>query len=79
LKETNCIESFNCLNPNKNHASLVEPYLKGIELGVDFLFLSNLNYNYKLIAADICLNKKIETELGYCSDHFGMFINLKYD
>jgi len=78
LKEANLIETFSHLHPNKKHNTLVEAQKKEVDLGVDFLFLSNLNNKIKIVEAGICLQTPIHTAYGYCSDHFGMYLTIHY-
>jgi hypothetical protein len=56
----------------------VEAQKKEVDLGVDFLFLSNLNNKIKIVEAGICLQTPIHTAYGYCSDHFGMYLTIHY-
>jgi endonuclease/exonuclease/phosphatase family metal-dependent hydrolase len=79
IQEANLIETFSHLNIKEKHNTLVEYQNKNIELGVDFIFLSNENIRYKIVESGICLQSQINTDYGYCSDHFGMSLTIQYD
>jgi endonuclease/exonuclease/phosphatase family metal-dependent hydrolase len=78
IKELNAIETFSHLNPNTKHSTLVEGQLKGVDIGVDFIFLNNTLRQFKLQQAKTCINEPIPTQYGFASDHFGMLLKIEY-
>jgi endonuclease/exonuclease/phosphatase family metal-dependent hydrolase len=78
IQEANLIESFSYIQPKEKHHTLVDYLHKNNDLGVDFIFISKEQKQYKITQANICLNEPILTSYGYCSDHFGMLLNIEY-
>jgi endonuclease/exonuclease/phosphatase family metal-dependent hydrolase len=79
IKEINAIETFSHVNPNTTHSTLIDAQLKGVAIGVDFLFLNNITRKFKLKQAKTCINEPIATPYGYASDHFGMLLKIDYE
>lgn len=77
-QDTKLMETFSYLHPQKQHNTLVESHQKKIDLGVDFIFMSNEHKQCKIKEARICLDTPIDTNYGYCSDHFGMLLTIEY-
>lgn len=78
LKNSNLTDCYSKVNPNLPRNTLVDYKDKDIDLGVDYLLIGNLNNQYKITDANICLQYPIDTPYGYCSDHFGILINIEY-
>jgi endonuclease/exonuclease/phosphatase family metal-dependent hydrolase len=78
MQEANLLETFSHLHPKDKHNTLVDFHSKNMDLGVDFLFISNDKKRFSIQEASICLNQPIATNYGYCSDHFGMLLKIEY-
>jgi hypothetical protein len=78
MKEGKLLESFSHMHPKLKHNTLVNFNSKNLDLGVDFLFISNDKKQFSIKEASICLNQSIATSYGYCSDHFGMLLKIEY-
>jgi endonuclease/exonuclease/phosphatase family metal-dependent hydrolase len=80
ISKGNVIDLFSGFDPFVERSSLVEPYEKGKNLNVDYLFTSKKhleNGNMKILYAKTVLNQKNPINNQYPSDHFGIMVKLQ--